>query len=128
MTSGALECPVCGCKVGRCIDTRVITFRGVTFKRRKRVCHHCQYQYTTKEMTIPDDEAPKVNQHVPKPPDDPPLPQKDVAKVPMIEEGPTVIESDDPPPQKSIGKRRSPPPPRQPKTSKKPARGDIFPD
>lgn len=122
MTSGALECPVCGCKVGRCIDTRVITFRGVTFKRRKRVCHHCQYQYTTKEMTIPDDEAPKVNQHIPKPPDDP---QKDIAKVPMIEEGPTVIDPDLPPPQKKRGGGR-------PRLHLKPEDGGpkstIFPD
>ena len=51
MSQYKLECPSCGSRQGRCIETRNITFGQYHFILRKRACDRCGYQYRTKEVT-----------------------------------------------------------------------------
>ena len=46
----SLECPRCGSKMSRVLETRDIYVRGYFFKLRIRQCGHCQKQFRSKEI------------------------------------------------------------------------------
>lgn len=78
------ECPNCGCKVGNRVTHTYrteVNWHGKTRQhiRRRRVCRHCSYPYTTVEVledeTKPGYPSPETPpKEVPKEPDNPFLP------------------------------------------------------
>ena len=55
----SFACPECGCHRGRCLKTRHIKFRGIHFIMRVRRCDYCGFHFKSKEITVPDEEAPR---------------------------------------------------------------------
>lgn len=60
-------CPECACRRGRCLETRRVTFRGVHFIMRVRQCDNCGFHFRSKEVTVPDEDAPRPQTIPPKP-------------------------------------------------------------
>ncbi len=54
----SLQCSSCGCKESKVLETRTIKLRGNVFKIRIRECRHCGLPFRTKEVTVPDEDAP----------------------------------------------------------------------
>ena len=61
MEGEQLGCPSCGSKLSRVKETRNLSIRGIHFIKRIRECHHCKFQYHTKEINDSSDETFRPN-------------------------------------------------------------------
>lgn len=73
----SLECPRCGCRMSKVLETRWLDVGTKSIKVRKRQCRHCKKQYLSKEVIDSNIELPTHSRRKPKPAPKPDLPPDD---------------------------------------------------